>query len=214
MKKILAVLLALTMILAFASCGGNNNANSENGTSSAETVTSQTALEVMNKLWASYTKEDKIITYTEVIEEEGQEPKEETYEVPIYLEPGEYSVEDAEALDGALGFPAASVSKIKNAAYLLHARNANSFTCGAFQLNNASDAQAVANEIKENIMNRQWMCGFPERLYIVSVGDVVVSAFGLAGFSDVEADFMKTFVDRVGTLDGVKVLIDTPIEVQ
>ena len=203
MKKILAIVMALVLVLSFASCGGNiTETSSTPDTSSTETVTGKTSLDVLNDLWAAYPDEDKY-----VVAEEGMEP------FSPYVEPMAFEYEAVEEIDNFLGFPVAEAGKIKNVAYFMHMMNANSFTCAAYQLEGA-DMTAVANAIKDNIMNRQWMCGFPERLYVVSVGDVIVYAFGLAGYSDVQGDFMTNFVENVGTLAGVNVLVDTPIEVR
>ena len=203
MKKILAIVMALVLVLSFASCGGNNTETSSTpDTSSTETVTGKTSLDVLNDLWAAYPDEDKFF-----VAEEGMEP------FSPFVEPAAFEYEAVEEIDNFLGFPASEGAKVKNVAFFMHMMNANSLTVAAVQLEGA-DMTAVANAIKDNIMNRQWMCGFPERLYVVSVGDVIVYAFGLAGYSDVQGDFMTNFVKNVGTLTGVNVLVDTPIEVR
>ena len=57
--------------------------------------------------------------------------------------------------------------------------NANTFTAGAFHLADAANEEAFVAAVKENIMNRHWMCGFPEKLVIVSDGNgYVVTMFG------------------------------------
>jgi len=43
------------------------------------------------------------------------------------------------------------------------------------------------DSLKDNIMNRQWMCGFPDTLIVAKVGgEYVVSAFG-------NAEIIETF---------------------
>ena len=42
----------------------------------------------------------------------------------------------------------------------------------------------LAGKIKENIFGRQWLCGFPEKLVILTVGDYIVSVFGAAELTD------------------------------
>ena len=61
---------------------------------------------------------------------------------------------------------------------LMHMMNANTFTCGAFHVTKSEDVTAVADSLKENILKRQWMCGFPDKLVVITVDDYVVSAFG------------------------------------
>ena len=206
MKKILAVLMALTMILALASCGGNNETPSTNGTSSTEgtssvestssveNTSSATALDVLNTIWATYGEEERFMAGGG------------SAEAIVDGAPGAYDISDAEVIDNDLGIPAASVSKITNAASLKFMMNANSFTAAAYQLKDAADAQTLADEIKANLADRHWMCGFPERLYIVSVGDVVVATYGIA-------DFMNIYVQKVGTVEGATVLVDMPFEI-
>ena len=77
-----------------------------------------------------------------------------------------------------LGFPAADADKLTDAASLSHMMNANTFTAGAFHVTNSSDVDTVVSDLKDNIMNRQWMCGFPDKLVVLTLGDYVVSCFG------------------------------------
>lgn len=83
--------------------------------------------------------------------------------------------------------------------------NANSFTAGAYQVKNSSDIETIAAAIKDNIMNRQWMCGFPDKLIVISAGDSIVSAFG-------NEDFIELFKTKtLAALDGAKLLYEEPI---
>ena len=57
--------------------------------------------------------------------------------------------------------------------------NMNNGTFSAFELKDASEAQAIADALKEAITGNMWMCGFPERYLIVNIDGVVISAFGI-----------------------------------
>lgn len=92
--------------------------------------------------------------------------------------PGHYSLEDTAGLDNNLGLPESAVPMIDGAASLMHMMNANTFTCGAFHVSDAGNVTAVADALRENILQRQWMCGFPDKLIVISVEDYVISAFG------------------------------------
>ena len=81
-----------------------------------------------------------------------------------------YSDEDGDALDYSLSFPAADAGKLSDAASLTHMMNANTFTAGAFHVASSSDVDSVVSDLKDNIMNRQWMCGFPDKLVISCYG--------------------------------------------
>ncbi len=120
--------------------------------------------------------------------------------------PGNYSIADAEALDAVLGFPAASIASIDEAASLMHMMNANTFTGAAYHLVEGTDAAALAEEIKTNILARQWMCGFPETLVIIKADDCLITAFG-------NGEIIENF--KTKTLEantGAELVSETPIE--
>ena len=93
-------------------------------------------------------------------------------------DPGKFNIDDGAVMDTTLGFPAAFVDKIDDAASLVHMMNANTFTCGVFHVVNADDLSDVCAALEDNILQRQWICGFPDKLVIVKVGDYIVSFFG------------------------------------
>ncbi len=92
--------------------------------------------------------------------------------------PGAFDVANTEELDALLGLNADGAAKIDGAASLMHMMNANTFTCGAFSVVAGEDVSAFVTALKDNIQARQWMCGFPEKLVIVTIDNVVVSMFG------------------------------------
>lgn len=159
MKKIITILLVAAMVCSLAACGKNKGGD---GSASASPV------EVLTKAWDSFDESDKFSVF-------GGD-----FDNAVDGAPGEFSIKDAEALDASLGFPSNSVALLNSAASLSHAMNANTFTAGAFRVNDANEVEMLASDIQENIMGRQWLCGFPETLLIVQVGeDTLVSAFGL-----------------------------------
>lgn len=160
MKKILAMFMAVAMMTGFAACS-----NSPKGVK--EEIGSATAL--LTAVWDTYGEDDKF----PAMGGGGSE----TAEV-VNGAPGKYETGSTDMLDYSLGLPAASASKIDDAASLIHMMNANTFTCAAFHVAKSEDVTVVANSLKENILNRQWMCGFPDKLVVITVGDYVVSLFG------------------------------------
>ena len=98
--------------------------------------------------------------------------------------PGAFDIANAEELDALLGLSADGAAKIDAAASLMHMMNANTFTCGAYSVVAGEDVSAFITALKDNIQARQWMCGFPEKLVIVTVDNVVVSMFGNAQIVD------------------------------
>ena len=189
MKKIIALALAAVMVLAFAACAKQN---SENGTTTPSDTASakqngensttapsddqkgqpQCALEILEKVWSKYSTDEKFPATggSEKNMKDGM--------------PGKFDVADGESLDFELGFPKAQASEINDAASLMHMLNQNTFSCGVFHVKNFGDTAALAGKIRDNILNRQWLCGFPEKLVILTVGDYIVSVFGAAELTD------------------------------
>ena len=163
MKKLFSLLLAAAMILSLAACG--SKADDNNG---GDTAQPADALALLNTVWSSYAEDDKFAVSGGDMNEENM----------VDDAPGNFSVADGDTLDYMLGYPAADVDKLTDAASLIHMMNANTFTAGAFHIANAPDVDAVVSDLKDNIMNRQWMCGFPDKLVILTMGDFVVSCFG------------------------------------
>ena len=108
-------------------------------------------------------------------------------------------------MDSTLGFPSALVDKIDDAASLIHMMNANTFTCGTYHVKSSDDINNLAKAIKDNILQKQWMCGFPDKLIIVSVGDYIVSFYG-------NNEVLGTFQAQLtSTYPSSKVILEEPI---
>ena len=158
MKKIVAFMLALTLTLGLTACGGSKPAETIK-----DDTEGKTAVQILEDVWAAYDDEKFAIAGGD-------------YENMVMDAPGAVNVSDGETLDALLGFPAASAGLIDDGASLMHMMNQNTFTAGVYHVTKADDVQAVADAVKENIMNRQWMCGFPDDLVIYSVGANYVAA--------------------------------------
>ena len=178
MKKRIVLLICGMMILSLFGCGKKEDVT-ETPAPEAATVDVADATELLSNVWGTYTE-------AELFPIGGGD-----YENVVMDAPGKYDVSKAEEMDSVLGLPQSSAAMIDDAASMMHMMNANTFTCGAYHLTDASKQQAFADALKENIMNRQWMCGFPDTLLIASVGDeYVVSAFG-------NAEIMETFKTKL-----------------
>ena len=119
--------------------------------------------------------------------------------------PGNFSVEDGDALDYSLSFPAADAGKLSDAASLTHMMNANSFTCGAFHVSDAGNVSTVAADIRSAVQGKQWMCGFPDKLVIFTSGQYVVSVYG-------NESLVNTFRDKfVAAHSGASTVYDEAI---
>lgn len=162
MKRCLAMLLAV-MMLSLSACGGNDA-----GAAGENEVQIEDAVTLLTVIWDSYGEDEKFPAMGGDFSEENMTDG----------APGVYGTGDASALDYSLGLPETSASMIDNAASLIHMMNANTFTCGAFHVSNSDDLSTVADSLRENIRQREWMCGFPDKLVVITVGDYVISAFG------------------------------------
>ena len=177
MKKLVALMLALTLSFAMTACGGAKNTET-----TKDDTEGKTAVQILEDVWAVYEEDEKFAIA-------GGD-----YENMVMDAPGAVNVSDGETLDALLGFPAASAGLIDDGASLMHMMNQNTFTAGAYHVTKADDVQAVADAVKENIMNRQWMCGFPDDLVIYSVGaNYVVAVFGAEDVVDNFEEALEEF---------------------
>ena len=183
MKKFLAFVMAASMALSLAACGSKNS-----GTGDVSD-----ALTLLNTVWATYSEEEKFPV-------SGGD-----YDHPVDDAPGAFDISNADNMDYMLGFPGPSVANLVDAASLMHMMNANTFTAGAFHVASSSDVDSVVSDLKDNIMNRQWMCGFPERLVILTSGQYVVSVYG-------NESLVNTFRDKfVAAHSGASTVYDEAI---
>ena len=185
MKKKVLLMMVMMSLLCLFGCGnkaageGAQQNTEETQTEEAVKVDVKDATELLTNVWSVYEE-------TERFPVGGGD-----YDNIVMDAPGKYDVSKAEEMDSVLGLPQDNASLIDDAASMMHMMNANTFTCGAFHLKDAADQQTFADALKENIMNRQWMCGFPDTLLLVAVGeDYVISALG-------NAEIMETFKTKV-----------------
>lgn len=172
MKKITTLLLAVAMTFSLVACGSGQAGNKSTGDS---------PLQVLTNVWDAYGDSEKFSIM-------GGGPE---FEDSVMDEAGSFKIEDGEAVDSLLGFPSSSIALIDDAASIMHAMNQNTFTAGAYHVANAGDVEMLISDLEDNIMNRQWMCGFPDTLIIVKVDDnTLISAFG-------EANNIEVFKNKI-----------------
>lgn len=172
MKKILAFLMAAVMLLALVACGKDNE---------TETADIASPVELLTKVWDSYAEEDKFPAAGGDMSEENSNME----------GPGVYSLDDAEGFVAVTHFPEDSISKIDSAATLMHMMNANTMTVAAYHVADSADVEGLASDVEESVMATQWMCGFPEKLVIITIGDYIVSYFGNGEVVDTFTENLK-----------------------
>ena len=174
MKKIIAMLLVLTLAMGLVACG-NNAENTEStpettteATTEASTdvviTTDETAVTVLSTIW-DYMEEDKKFfamggDMNNVVDNA----------------PGAYSLED-EGLTATLLIPQDQIANVSEAASLVHAMMLNNFTCGAFKV--SGDVTAFVEAMYTAVSTNRWMCGQPEKMAIAVIGEYVIVVFGL-----------------------------------
>ena len=170
MKKTISLALALVLALSLAACGKNGNTDS-----SADVPADANTL--LTTVWDSYTDDEKFPAA-------GGD-----YTTPVEDAPGAVDISDADNLNYMLTLPVEDASKIDGAAALGHMMNANTFTCGAFHVTSKDDVDTVAQDLRDAIQSKQWMCGFPDKLVIFTYDQYVVSLYG-------DEELVNTFRDK------------------
>ena len=170
MKKIIALLLALTMLVAFAGCNNTTAPETTEGTKPADTTAAPTtepapvaasALEILENTWNLFGEDEKFFVM-------GGD-----FDAMVDGAPGK--VTNTDFISSNLIVPAEQAANITDVAALTHGMNANTFTCAAYAV---ADVQAFSDAMKTAIQGNHWMCGFPEKLVIAEVGGYVVVMFG------------------------------------
>lgn len=193
MKKLAAVLAASVVAFSCVACGTEqNDAKKEEAKVEIADTT-----ELLTKAWEAV-PEDSAFYVVGGDAENYVEGK-----------PGTFNLEKAEelGLENTMCYPLSAVEYIDSASSLIHGMISNGFTAGAYHLTESANAQKVVDAIKERTLGNQWMCGFPEKLMIATVGDYVVSVFGYL-------DNVEAFKDALSSVygDAVVVVVDQAIE--
>lgn len=136
------------------------------------------ALTILNAIWNTYSDEEKFPAA-------GGDS-----EHAVDGAPGSFDVSNADSLSYLLTFPADDASLIDSAASLVHMMNMNTFTCGAFHVADANNVARLADDLRTTIQAKRWMCGFPDKLVIVTVGQSVLSVYG-------NEELVNTFRDKL-----------------
>ena len=176
-KKIISALLALTMVFALAACSSKEPTPSEDPKPAIPD-----ALTILTTVWGTYTEDEKFPAA-------GGD-----YDHPVDSAPGAFDLSNPDNVSYLLSVPEDQVSKIDDAASLMHMMNGNTFTCGAFHVANADDVSAIVEDIHSEISGKHWMCGFPDKMFLATNGSLIVSVYG-------DEDLVNTFRDKLFAAD-------------
>ena len=172
MKKITSLALALALALTLTACGKKDNTA---GSGDSSVPADATAL--LTAVWDAHSDDEKFPAA-------GGD-----YETSVDDAPGAFDPSNADNLNFLLTVPTEDASLIDDAASLMHMMNANTFTCGALRVKNGDDAAKLAEDLRDAIQNKQWMCGFPDKLVIFTYDQYVVSLYG-------DEELVNTFRDK------------------
>ena len=214
MKKLLAFFLTTTLLLLTVSCGmksndgqipgegdpttdnkhpndqtdmnggmnedkPNDTTPEQNGENNAP-LTYQNAHELLAGIWSRHGEDERFPIM-------GGD-----YDNVVENAPGAFDITHPDAganIDSLYSFPSEELEQISSAAGMVHGMNANIFTCGAFQVKEGQDPAACAERIKNHILTKQFICGSPEQLTILSLpGNYLISVYGTA---DAVASFVQ-----------------------
>ena len=202
MKKFISLLLCGALSAGIlAGCGKTDNQPATVATT--ETVTEAPTEET--KVTASYESAEALLKAVHVAMSE---------EFPAAGGDEAHGAEDAGSFDiSAYGdsFRAqilvddSLVEQVKpEAATLLHMMNVNTFCAAAMQLTDAANAESFAESYKTLVQSHHWMCGFPDTVVVLSLGDYILTAYG---HDDLIQDF-KTAAQSLGA----DLLVEAPAE--
>lgn len=201
MKKLIAMLLAVMMLVSFTACG-NEEAPAADDTTATTTTTepapeaepAPAPLDALTAIWEKYDENNKFFAM-------GGDYANMTDGVP-----GKVDVTTYDNFGTLLVCPAEAAAMIDDAASLIHSMNANTFTGAVYHLTDAANKDAFVTAMQDSINNNQWMCGFPETLYIASLDDsTIIVAFG-------NGEVVTTFINTVGTtFETASTIVEAPI---
>ena len=184
MKKFVSLVLATVLALSLTACGKDN-------ASDGGPVKPTSALNVLETVWNTYGEDEKFPTVGGAFSD--ADVKENA--------PGAYDITDRAEADRVLGLPETAL--VDQAASLVHMMNQNTFTAAAYHA--TDDPDALAQQLRDNIQQRQWMCGFPDKLAVAVVGDYVTAVYGAE-------DLVDGFMNHLTGIYGVTAVYDEAIQ--
>ena len=184
MKKFVSMMLSALLLLSLTACGDKNNASGD------KPAAPTSALNILETVWNTYGEDEKFaVAGGDFSETNAREDA-----------PGVFDLKDRALVDSELGLP--ETAAVDEAASLVHMMNANTFTAAAYHA--TGDTAELAQQLRDNIMHRQWMCGFPDKLVVAEVGEYVVTVFGAN-------ELVDTFMTHLNGIYGVSATYDEAI---
>lgn len=228
MKKLIVLLLAASMTASLTACGGSSTQGS-----TAVNTESSVESEIASETAAPEETVTESLSETETAAGETGTDSSESISSPeaallssiynafaedqkfpigggdsanlVMDAPGAFDITNVEELESSLGFPSSQAANIDGAASMIHMMNANTFTGAAYHLIDGADADAFAEAVKETVLAKQWICGMPDTLVILSADGYIITAYG-------NAELIENFkTTALSAVSGSEVILETPI---
>ncbi len=197
MKKIFAIVLAALMLLSLVACGvpADTTETPDNDDQIPVELPFGSAEELVGQIITKVPEENQVPGGGAVIELGGEDAA--------------YTLTD-------LGLPENFHSKVDDAYQYRHMMNANMFSMGVFHFASNEDATAAVDAIKNTLENKEWICGVPEKIVVVTLpGNYVISMYGLGGLDpdpNFAMDAITPVIDAAKSIvDNVNVVVDQPV---
>ena len=183
MKKLIAMLLALVLVMGLVACGNTTAPATTPATTEAVEATEDTeetletvpaadpneATKVFTAIWEKVPEENRFFAM-------GGDTNEANM---VNGAPGNYGLED-EGVNTVLLIPAEQAANVTELSSLMNAMMGNHFTGSVALLAEGADVAAYTAAMKDAIANAQWICGQPEKSLIAVIdGQYVLAAYGL-----------------------------------
>ena len=209
MKKILALVIAVLMLATLVACGNNDETTAPDVTDAPETNAPETnapetdapetdapvaenALEIVNKIFDSFTTEEKLENYFMLAgENEGEYYSmigggygdNINWEAPA---PAYHPVNDEDSRASAMSnfhFNEAVLDMIDGEIGMaINVQAGRNLTLACFRVSDSVEVSACVAEVKASVLgpDTHWgLCGAPEKYVLITVGDYIISVFGI-----------------------------------
>ena len=189
MKKLIAMLLALSMVFAMAACGATENKETEPATEATTEATEIVTEEVIEEVTEEFVEEEDVVIELTAMET--------LLNSIVEIQPVEFmgmsmpvDLADMDAVKYFTGLD--SIEGVQEAAVYEPMIGSIAFSMVAVQVAEGADVEAVAEAMESGIDTRKWICVEANDLMVVTSGDVVLlvmvdSNNGLSAQSFVDA---------------------------
>lgn len=190
MKRILSLLCAAVMLVSVVALTGCDKKEEE----TTESVKEISPIELFKTVWNSYGEEDLFPIAGGDFDHSNMEAPDAfdivTNKADLYYS---FLINDEiyEEIQG-------------DAATVRHMMNTNTFCAAMFKVGDTSKINGLAEAYKSSVQSNMWMCGMPDTVVVLSVGDVMIVAYGAD-------EIVDTFKAKCIEADkDIKVLVEAP----